>query len=102
MEEVTAETIHNNGDNSSSSLEKDSGAKFHLQGQKVVKLLTKLKLKSSDFSGISVRPENRGLILVTHVPGVDITRFTTYGESYVIKEGVRTTTIKPQEGEIFQ
>ena len=40
--------------------------------------------------------EGKPIILITLQPSVDITKFLYLNESYVVKDGVRTTTIRPE------
>ena len=45
---------------------------------------------------MSACPEGRPVILITLHPTVDITKYLYLNESYLVKEGVRTTTIRPE------
>ena len=78
-------------------LEKQQGASFNLSMLETENLLKRLSMTSSQFSGVSPCPEGRPVVLITLAPGVDIARFLHRNECYVVKEGVRTTTIR-QEG----
>ena len=57
-------------------------------------LLKRLNIDSSHLVGASACPE---VVLITLHPSVDINRFLYRNESYIVKEGVRTTIIR-QEG----
>ena len=78
-------------------LEKQAGSSFNLNMMETENLLKRLKIDSSHFDGVSSCPEGRPVVLITLHPTVDITRFFNRNESYIVKEGVRTTTIR-QEG----
>ena len=45
--------------------------------------------------GVSACPEGKPVILITLHPSVDISRFVYRNESYIVKEGVRTSSIRP-------
>ena len=45
---------------------------------------------------MSACPEGRPIVLITLHPNVDVNRFLYRNESYIVKEGVRTTTIRPE------
>ena len=63
--------------------------------EEIENLLKRLKIDASHFLGVSACPEGRPVVLVTLHPSVDINRFLHRNESYIVKEGVRTTTIRP-------
>ena len=63
---------------------------------RVEKLLKRLSIDSSHLLGVSACPEGKPVVLITLHASVDITRFLYRNESYIVKEGVRTTTIRPE------
>ena len=77
-------------------LEKQEGAKFSLTMPEIESLLKRLNIDSSHFEGVSACPEGRPIVLITLHPSVDVNRFLYRNESYIVKEGVRTTTIRPE------
>ena len=77
-------------------LEKQQGSKFNLTMEETENLLRRLNIDSSHLIGASACPEGRPVVLITLHPSVDITRFMYRNESYIVKEGVRTTTIRPE------
>ena len=78
-------------------LEKQLGSSFNLTMLETENLLKRLNIDVSHFTGVSACPEGCPVVFITLHPDVDITRFLYRNESYVVKEGVRTTTIR-QEG----
>ena len=78
-------------------LEKQESSTFNLSMEDTENLLKRLNIDSSHLVGVSACPEGRPVVFITLHPDVDITRFLYRNESYVVKEGVRTTTIR-QEG----
>ena len=78
-------------------LEKQQGASFNLSMEEVENLLKRLHIDGSHLEGVSACPEGKPVVLITLHPSVDITRFLNRNESYIVKQGVRTTTIR-QEG----
>ena len=78
-------------------LEKQESSSFNLSMEDTENLLKRLNIDSSHLVGVSACPEGRPVILITLHPSVDITRFIYKNESYVVKDGVRTTAIR-QEG----
>jgi hypothetical protein len=78
-------------------LEKQQGSSFNLSMEETESLLTRLKIDQSHFIGVSACPEGRPVVYITLHPTVDIRRFLYRNESYVVEEGVSTTTIR-QEG----
>ena len=78
-------------------LEKQQGSYFNLSMLETENLLKRLNIDVSHFTGVSACPEGRPVVFITLHPDVDITRFLYRNESHVVKEGVRTTTIR-QEG----
>ena len=77
-------------------LEKQDGAKFNLTMEETEKLLKRLDILSSELVGVSACPEGRSVVLITLHSTVDVTKFLYKNESYIIKDGVRTTTIRPE------
>ena len=78
-------------------LEKQEGSRFNLTMEETESLLKRLNIDSSHLVGASACPEGRPVVLVTLHPSVDISRFLNKNESYIVKDGIRTTTIR-QEG----
>ena len=78
-------------------LEKQQGSSFNLSVEEIESLLKRLHIDVSHFEGVSACPEGKPVVFITLHPSVDIRRFLYRKESYVVKEGVRTTTIR-QEG----
>ena len=77
-------------------LEKQTGSSFNLTMEETENLLKRLKITSSQLLGVSSCPEGRPVVLITLHSTVDITKFLYLNESYVVKEGVRTTSIRPE------
>jgi hypothetical protein len=77
-------------------LERQEGSTFNLSMVETENLLRRLNIDSSHLIGASACPEGRPVVLITLHPSVDITRFLYKNESYVVKEGVRTTIIRPE------
>ena len=77
-------------------LEKQEGTRFILTQEETENLLRRLDIQSSQLVGASVCPEGRPVVLITLQAGVDLTRFLYRNESYTVKEGVRTTSIRPE------
>ena len=78
-------------------LEKQPGASFNLTMLEAENLCKRLNIDSSHLLGVSACPEGRPVVFITLHPSTDITKFMYKNESYIVKEGVRTTTIR-QEG----
>ena len=78
-------------------LERQEGSTFNLTMGETENLLRRLNIDGSHLIGASACPEGRPVVLITLHPSVDITRFLYRNESYVVKEGVRTTIIRPEE-----
>ena len=76
-------------------LERTEDAKFNLSTTETESLLVKLGIDSSHFLGVSCCPEGKGVVYITLHPSVNITRFLYKQESYILKEGVQTTVIRP-------
>ena len=77
-------------------LEKQEGSRFNMTQEETENLLKRLNIDSSHLIGASACPEGRPVVLITLHPTVDLTRFLYRNESYIVKEGVRTTTIRPE------
>ena len=77
-------------------LEKQEGSRFTLTQEETENLLRRLNILSSELLGASVCPEGRPVVLITLQSGIDLTRFLYRNESYTVKEGVRTTSIRPE------
>ena len=58
-------------------------------------MLVRLGINGSQFEGVSACPEGKPIVLITLHKSVDIGKFLFRNESYVVKEGARTTTIRP-------
>ena len=77
-------------------LERQEGSTFNLSMQEIEHLLKRLNIDSSHLLGVSACPEGKPVVLITLHASVDIHRFLYRNESYVVKQGVRTTTIRPE------
>ena len=75
-------------------IEKQQGASFNMTMEETETLLRRLGMNDTHFDGVSACPEGKPVILVTLKPTVPITKFLYRNESYMIKEGLRTTTIR--------
>ena len=76
-------------------LERQQGASFRLSQLEFETLLVRLGISGSEFEGVSACPEGKPVVLITLSPTVNINRFLYRNESYIVKEGVRTTSIRP-------
>ena len=76
-------------------LERSENARFNLSMQETENLLVKLGIDSSHFLGVSSCPEGKGVVLITLHSAVNINRFLSKQESYILKEGVKTGRIFP-------
>ena len=76
-------------------LERDEGNKFYLSISEIESLLVKLGIDSSHFHGVSACPEGKGVVFITLHSAVDINRFLSRQEAYILKKGVQTTYIRP-------
>ena len=76
-------------------LERQQGASFRLSQLEIENLLVRLGISGSEFEGISACPEGKSVVLITLNPAVNISRFLYHSECYIVKEGVRTTSIRP-------
>ena len=76
-------------------LERQQGASFRLSQLEIETLLVRLGIDGSHFVGVSACPEGKPIVLITLHPSVDINKFLYKNESYVVKDGVRTTSIRP-------
>ena len=76
-------------------LENDENKGCTLNCEEIERLLIRLKLQTSQFTSVQACPERRNVVYITLVPGVDINKFIVNGnnESFILKPGVRTTTI---------
>ena len=69
--------------------------------EEIETLLIRLGMAESHFDGVCACPEGKPVVLVTMKPGVDISQFLYKNESYIVKEGVRTTAIRQGERRMF-
>ena len=77
-------------------LENEAGSGCTLNSDEIERLLRRLRVNSSQFSLVQACPERKNVVYITFASGVDINKFiTNQAESYILKEGVRTTTIRP-------
>ena len=77
-------------------LESDSGVSCSLNTEEIERLLRRLKINSSQFSAVQACPERKNVVYITFAPGVDLKKFVIQqSESYILKPGIRTTTIRP-------
>ena len=58
-------------------------------------LLVRLGIDGSHFEGVTACPEGKPVVFVTMHPTVNISKLLYINKSYVVKEGIRTTTIRP-------
>ena len=76
-------------------LENEENTGCSLNIEEIERLVRRLKIKSSDLVSLQACPERRNVVFITLRDGVDANKFTQFAnESFVLKEGVRTTTIK--------
>ena len=77
-------------------LENDEKKGCTLNTEEIERLLKRLGLRSSQFTSVQACPERRSVVFITLCPGVDINKFINMNsnESYFLKLGLRTTTIK--------
>ena len=76
-------------------LENDEGVSFSLNNEEIERLLRRLNIKAKDFTSVQACPERRNVVFITLGNGVDINKFTqNCFESFILKDGIRTTTIK--------
>ena len=77
-------------------LENDEGKGCFLNDEEIERLLRRLNIKANQFTSVQACPERRNVVYITLINGIDITKFiTNSNESYVLKQGIRTTSIKP-------
>ena len=57
-------------------------------------LLKRLGMNDTHFQGVSSCPEGKPVVLITLKPSFAISQFLHRNESHVVKEGLRTTTIR--------
>ena len=77
-------------------LENDEKKGCTLNTEEIERLLQRLGIQSSQFTSVQACPERRSVVFITLTQGVDINKFINMNsnESYFLKPGVRTTTIK--------
>ena len=77
-------------------LENDEKRGCMLNVEEIERLLKRLGLRSSHVTSVPACPERRSVVFITLSPGVDINNFINMNsnESYFLKPGLRTTTIK--------
>ena len=77
-------------------LENDERKGTTLNNEEIERLLKRLNILTSQFTCVQACPERRNVVYITLGPGVDINKFINKNtnESYFVKPGVRTTTIK--------
>ena len=76
-------------------LENDEGNGCSLKEDEIERLLRRLNINSTQFTSVQACPERRNVVFITLAVGIDITKFiTNNNESFVLKQGIRTTTIK--------
>ena len=77
-------------------LENDEGYGFSLKDEEIERLLRRLNIQVSQFTSVQACPERRNVVYITLTTGIDITKFiNTSNESFILKQGIRTTSIKP-------
>ena len=76
-------------------LDKEQGVGFSLSSEDIERLLRRLKVNSSQFSMVQACPERKNMVYITFAPGVDLQKFMNQNESFILKDGVRTTMIRP-------
>ena len=65
-------------------LEKTEDARFNLSTSETESLLVKLGIDSSHFLGVSCCPEGKGVVYITLHSSVNINRFLSKQESYIL------------------
>ena len=77
-------------------LENDENRGCFLNNEEIEGLLKRSNIQSRQFTCVQACPERRNVIYITLGSGVDINKFiaSNNNESYILKPGVRTTTIK--------
>ena len=77
-------------------LENDEGKGCFLNNEEIERLLRRLNIQANQFTSVQACPERRNVVFITLANGIDVTKFiTNSNESFVLKQGIRTTTIKP-------
>ena len=77
-------------------LENDEGYGCSLKEEEIERLLRRLNIHTSQFTSVQACPERRNVVFITLANGIDITKFIkNSNESFILKQGIRTTTIKP-------
>jgi hypothetical protein len=77
-------------------LENDEGYGCSLKDEEIERLLRRLNIQVSQFTSVQACPERRNVVYITLTTGIDITKFiTNSNESFILKQGIRTTSIKP-------
>lgn len=77
-------------------LENDEGYGCSLKDDEIERLLRRLNIQASQFTSVQACPERRNVVYITLANGIDITKFIkNSNESFILKQGIRTTTIKP-------
>ena len=76
--------------------ENDERKGFTLNNEEIENLLNRLNILSNQFTSVQACPERRNVVYITLCNGIDINKFINNNlkESYILKPGVRTTTIK--------
>ena len=77
-------------------LENDqTGTGYSLNTEEIEKLLRRLKIDASQFTSVQACPERKSVVFITLASGIDASKFIVRSnESFVLKPGLRTTTIK--------
>ena len=76
-------------------LENDQGTGCSLNIEETERLLRRLKIESKQFTSVQACPERKNVVYITLCNGVDMSKFImNNNESFILKPGVRTTTIK--------
>ena len=76
-------------------LESDEGNGCSLNNEEIERLLRRLNIKAAEFTSVQACPERRNVVFITLCNGVDISKFVQNNlESFILKQGLRTTTIK--------
>ena len=66
-----------------------------LNMEEIERLLRRLRINSGQFSMVQACPERKNVVYITFAPSVDLNKFiVNQSESYILKEGVRTTTMR--------
>ena len=66
-----------------------------LNTDEIEKLLRRLKIEVSQFTSVQACPERKNVVFITLANGIDANKFiNSSNESFILKQGMRTTTIK--------